>query len=810
MSVTELQNHSLSAGQTAIQGDSQTASGSGPTEPKQGLDLKRLRLVVTGTVQGVGFRPFVYRLAHANRLSGKVHNTPEGVEIVVQGPESGIQAFRSGLVHDCPPVAGITGLEAEALPPEPDEGAFTIVPSAQGQGHRVLISPDIATCDQCVQDITDPDNPRFHYPFTNCTSCGPRYTITTSIPYDRPSTSMACFPMCPDCSLEYEDPANRRFHAQPNACPVCGPRVWLADSEGSLLCTSRDALDHAAGDLAKGMILALKGLGGFHLACRATHGQAVQELRTRKGRWGKPLALMVPDLETAQKIAEVSRGAADWLAGTVRPIVLVPKKPGSSLAKAVSPDTSTVGLMLPYTPLHHILLDLYRNHLCTHDLPALVMTSGNFSSEPIALGNREALGRLGPLVDRFLFHNRDILVRTDDSVLGVLPDTEQTLMFRRARGFTPSPIELGRSGPCVLGLGPELKSTICLTKGSQAFPSQHIGDLQNLETFEFFQETIRHLAAILQVEPALMVADLHPDFMSTRYAVDQDKLPVLRLQHHFAHVHAVLAENRHLGPALGMILDGTGLGLDGNVWGGELLRVDSRTNDHQRLGHFARVPMPGGEKAIEEPWRMAQAFLHALGHKRPHARAWPWLPDQAGASHLAGQMLDKGISCLPTTSCGRLFDAVSALLGLCQRIEYEGQAAIMLEAIQDLTEDRGYPCPVRDEDGLIFLDTLALFSAAHQDWEDNVQSGRISRRFHLGLAQGLRNWALAARKKTGISQIALSGGVFQNQTLNQALQQELTAAGLTPLSHLHLPPNDACISLGQAAFGLQHLLLESS
>jgi hydrogenase maturation protein HypF len=615
--------------------------------------------------------------------------------------------------------------------------------------------------------------------------------------------------MCPECSGEYDDPANRRFHAQPNACPECGPQVWLTDSRGSLLCSS-DAMDGAARDLAQGMILALKGLGGFHLACSATHDQAVQKLRTRKNRRGKPLAVMVPDLETARTIGEVSRKAAEWLTGTVRPIVLVPKKPGNALSEAVSPDTATVGLMLPYTPLHHILFELYRQHLPGHDLPALVMTSGNLSSEPIALGNREALGRLGPLADRFLFHNRDILVRTDDSVLGVLPDTEQTLMFRRARGFTPSPIELDRSGPCVLGVGPELKSTVCLTKNSQAFPSQHIGDLQNLETFEFFQETIRHLTAILQVEPELMVTDLHPDFLSTRFAVDQDKLPVLSLQHHFAHVHAVLAENRHHGPALGMILDGTGLGLDGSVWGGELLKVDSRTNDHERLGHFARVAMPGGEQAIEEPWRMAQASLHALGHKRPHARVWPWLRDRARPSQLVGQMLDRDISCLPTTSCGRLFDAVSALLGLCQRIEYEGQAAIILEAIQDRAEGRAYPCPVKDQDGLISLDTLALFAAAHQDWTDHVESGRISRRFHLGLARGLKNWALAAREMTGISHVALSGGVFQNQTLNQAVQQELTAAGLTPLIHLHMPPNDACISLGQASFGRQQLLLASS
>lgn len=763
--------------------------------------------MVTGTVQGVGFRPFVFRLARDSRLAGQVRNTPEGVEIVVQGTEEGIKAFRAGLDERCPPAARITAINEEILPPDPDLTSFSIVPSTPGQGHNVLISPDLATCQDCLQDIADPDNARFQYPFTNCTNCGPRYTITTAIPYDRASTSMACFAMCSSCSAEYEDPFNRRFHAQPNACPLCGPQVWLTDLDGSRLCSDQEALKQAAADLAQGLLLALKGLGGFHLACKATDERIVHTLRSRKNRWGKPLAIMVPDLDTARHLGEISTQAAEWLTGSVRPIVLVPKKPGTALPQLLSPDTTTIGIMLPYTPLHHILFSLYRRHLDEAEIPALVMTSGNLSTEPIALGNREALSRLHTIADRFLFHNRDILVRTDDSVLGVLPENGQTLMYRRARGFTPSPVDLGGPGPCVLGLGPELKATTCLTKNSQAFPSQHIGDLQNLETYDFYQETVQHMKNILQVEPELLVADLHPDFMSTRYGAGQGELPVLTLQHHFAHIHAVLAENRHLGPALGLILDGTGLGPDRTVWGGELLTANSQTNEHQRLGHFHQVCMPGGEQVIAEPWRMAQAFLHALGEHEPASREWPWLKNHGQASSMVSQMLDKNAACVSTSSCGRLFDALSALLGLCYCIEYEGQAAVILETIQDLTEQRAYPCPIKEQGGRIILDSLALFAAAHQDWERHVAPGRISRMFHLGLVHGLRDWALRARDRTGLNQVALSGGVFQNQTLTQAVQAELSSAGLTPLFHVHLPPNDACISLGQAAYGRQHLLL---
>ena len=807
--VTDFQNESPPAAKTediiAVQPESDPEPAStAPLRPVQ-----RRKLVVTGTVQGVGFRPFVFRLAHELKLSGQVQNTPDGVEILVQGREDQLQDFSRGLIEDCPPVARIASLSEASLPVDPGLQSFTIVPSARGQGHNVLISPDIATCEACLRDINDPDNPRFQYPFTNCTNCGPRYTITTSIPYDRAATSMACFAMCPHCSREYGDPFNRRFHAQPNACPVCGPGVWLTDAEGVWVSSDQEALNQVAEDLSQGLIVAVKGLGGFHLACKATDDRVVETLRSRKKRWGKPLAVMVPDLDTARRLGQISDQAAAWLSGSIRPIVLVPRRAHAPLAQTIAPDTTSIGLMLPYTPLHDILFSLYRNHLEDQEVPALVMTSGNFSTEPISLGNREALARLPAIADRFLFHNRDILIRSDDSVVRPLPDRDQTLLYRRARGFTPAPVNLDRPGPCVLGLGPELKATVCLTKNSQAFPSQHIGDLQNLETFHFYRETIEHLKTILQVEPELLVADLHPDFMSTRHGTDQDELPVLRLQHHFAHVHAVLAENRHQGPCLGLTLDGTGLGLDGTVWGGELLTVDNQTNEQQRLGHFLQVRMPGGEQAIEEPWRMAQSFLHALGEVEPASRSWPWLVDHGQASSMVRQLLDRDVACLLTSSCGRLFDAVSALLGLCHQVGYEGQAAIQLEAIQDTSEQGAYPCPVREKEGLIILDSLTLFAAVWDDWTNRAAPGRISRRFHLGLARGLRQWALLARDRTGLDQVALSGGVFQNETLVMAVQHELASAGLTPLFHVHLPPNDACISLGQAVFGRQQLLLQS-
>jgi hydrogenase maturation protein HypF len=770
----------------------------------------RRRFIVTGQVQGVGFRPFVYRIAHENAVTGLVRNTPEGVVIEVQGSPEQVDGFGHHLEHSLPPLARIVSLEREDLAPLEGEEAFSIQRSTTGQGHTVLISPDVATCADCLADMADPGNRRHFYPFTNCTNCGPRYTITRSIPYDRDKTSMACFPLCPECRAEYEDPLDRRFHAQPNACPVCGPRVWLAGRDGAELARGRQALQRLAEFLAEGRICAVKGLGGFHLACDATNADAVLELRARKNRWDKPLAVMVPDLGSARMLADIGEAEAEWLSGIRRPIVLCRAQAPSPLAPAVSPDTDSIGLMLPYTPLHHLLFRCLQDVYSSATVPALVMTSGNTSSEPISLGNREALRRLSRIADRFLFHDRDILIRTDDSVLRVHPESGDPLFLRRARGFTPSPVFLPRlegGQPTVLGTGPELKNTLCLTKGDQAFVSQHIGDMENLETLGFYQEIAAHLESILQVTPELIVRDLHPDYMTTRWAEEQGEergLPVRALQHHFAHAHSVLAEHCFAGRALCLALDGTGYGEDGTLWGGELLLVDTGTLEHRRLAHFSPVRLPGGEQAIREPWRIAQSFLWELGATEPDPeRPWPWLAEYGAASALLPQLLEKHVNAPVTTSCGRLFDGVAALLDCRQAITYEGQAAILLERLQDPSETGAYPCACAPADGdaPAVLDTLDLFRSVWEDWRAGEDPARIARRFHLGLVQGLADLARDSARALGLEHVALSGGVMQNLTMAVELPKALEARGLTPLVHTRVPPNDACIALGQAAWG---------
>ena len=767
---------------------------------------------VGGQVQGVGFRPFVYRVARTLDLSGTVQNTPAGVRIEVQGLPAAVDAFGRALSEEAPALARISACTEEPLPLDPDSHDFRILHSAAGQGHCVLISPDTATCPDCLADIADPANRRHRYAFTNCTNCGPRYTIIRAIPYDRPNTSMACFPLCPDCGREYSDPQDRRFHAQPNACPVCGPRVWLCGNDGVERSHGFPAIEQTAQALVQGAIAAIKGLGGFHLACLAAGAvghQATAELRRRKNRPDKPLAIMVPDLETARSLAHVNATAEAMLSGVQRPITLCPLRPetisSGRLAPEISPDTDFVGLMLPYAPLHHILLaavrDLLRNH---PDVPvALVMTSGNMSSEPISLGNREALHRLGAIADLFLLHNRDILIRTDDSVVRPLPGAGQTQFLRRARGFTPEPIFLANAGPAVLGLGAELKNTLCLTKQDQAFVSQYIGDMQNLETFRFYNEIAEHLQLVLQTKPAALIHDLHPDYLSTRYALEQTEFPSFALQHHYAHIHAALAEHRHVGPALGWALDGAGLGEDGVIWGGELLFVDTQTLEQRRLCHFAPFRLPGGEAAIREPWRTAQSCLWELGQETPSGRPWTWLEHFEAPSRMLPELLRRNLRAPMTTSCGRLFDAVAALLGLKHIISYEGQAAIILERIQGASDlgHAAYSCPLDTTREPAVLRTLDLFRQVAADWERGVAAATISRKFHLGLIDGLVAAAAWFSRQLGVTAVALSGGVMQNQTLAAELPKALTARGLAPLVHLRLPPNDGCISLGQAAWG---------
>ena len=763
----------------------------------------RCRHVVAGQVQGVGFRPFVYRLARELSLTGFVRNTPEGVRIEVEGDPEAVAAFGRRLPAEIPPMAVIVRHEQTDLPPAGDTD-FTIDTSIAGPSHEVLISPDIATCPDCLADLRDPAGRRYRYPFTNCTNCGPRYTITRSVPYDRPNTSMGCFPMCPECGREYTDPRDRRFHAQPNACPVCGPEVWLTDAAGRRLATGQEAVERLARELIAGRIAAIKGLGGFHLSCDATAEAAVATLRQRKHRPSKPLAVMVPDLESTQRLGRVSPAARALLTGPRRPITLLRTVAGV-LAPNIAPDTDEIGIMLPYTPLHYLLLDACAAFLPAGRPAALVMTSGNVGGDPICLGNREALARLGGIADLFLLHNRDILIRTDDSVARPMDEDApwtgrpDVMLLRRARGYVPSPVPLAQAGPPVVGLGPHLKATVCLTKGRLAFPSQHIGDLANLAVFGFYRETLDHLLDVLRVSPVACVADLHPEYLSTRFALEQTRWPVLRLQHHVAHIQAVLAEHGITEPTLGLALDGTGLGEDGTIWGGEALLVDPGRS-HVRLAHLAPVRLPGGDAAIREPWRMGQAYLAALGYGEP-STAWPWLAGREQASRLVGQMLSRGLNSPVTTSCGRLFDAVAALLGLCPVIDYEGQAAIRLEHAQDLAETGAYACPLDTGREPAVLDTLALFDQIRADRERGASVGRMARRFHLGLIAGLTALAGRLARQTGCRQVALSGGVMQNRTLASRLPVALERAGLTPLCHRFLPANDACVSLGQAAYG---------
>lgn len=765
----------------------------------------RCRHVLAGQVQGVGFRPFVYRLALELGLVGFVRNTPEGVRIEVEGDPEAVAAFNARLPVEIPPMAIIIRHDRAAIPPC-GETTFSIDTSIAGAHHAVLISPDIATCPECLADLRNPAGRRYRYPFTNCTNCGPRYTITKSIPYDRAATSMACFPLCPDCAAEYADPADRRFHAQPNACPVCGPEVWLTDGQGKRLASGQEAIEGVARELAAGRIAAIKGLGGFHLACDATSENAVALLRQRKHRPSKPLAVMVPDLGSVERIGRIGAAAQTLLTGPRRPITLLSTFPGI-LAPNIAPDTDEIGVMLPYTPLHVLLLDAFAQTRPPGSLAALVMTSGNSGGDPICLGNREALARLAGIADCFLLHNRDILIRTDDSVARPLDDDSpdwpgkpDVMLLRRARGYVPSPVPLALAGPSVVGLGPHLKATLCLTKGNLAFPSQHIGDLASMAVFDFYKEILDHLLDVLRVSPVACVADLHPEYLSTRFALEQTRWPVLRLQHHVAHIHAVLAEHGVLEPTVGLALDGTGLGEDGTIWGGEGLFVDPGHGTHARLAHLSPVRLPGGDAAVQEPWRMAQAYLAALGRSEP-AEAWTWLHGREQASRLVGHMLAKGINSPVTTSCGRLFDAVAAMLGLCPVIDYEGQAAIRLEHAQDMSVTSAYACPVLTQQEPVVLDTLTLFDQVRVAVMQGEPVGRVARRFHLGLLAGLTALSRHLAAQTGTRRIALSGGVLQNRTIAGALPVLLAQAGLTPLTHRLVPANDACVSLGQAAYG---------
>jgi hydrogenase maturation protein HypF len=748
------------------------------------MEVRKL-IEVSGIVQGVGFRPYVYRLATERRLAGNISNTPAGVTIEVQGAPAAVDDFLERLPAEVPSLARVTGIGVRELPCN-DESEFHILASRKGDPVRTLISPDVAVCSDCLRELFDPMDRRYKYPFINCTNCGPRFTIVRDIPYDRPGTSMAVFPMCEECQAEYDDPRNRRFHAQPNACWRCGPQMELWDARGRRV-SEADAIMAAAERLKAGEVVAVKGLGGFHLAADATNAAALATLRERKRRVEKPFAVMVRDLDAAARYCRVDAEARGLLQTVERPIVLLPWQKPSELAPAVAPFNRYLGVFLPYTPIHHLLF--------AAGLRALVMTSGNLSEEPIAIDNREAVERLHGVADWFLVHNRDILLRCDDSV--VRPTGGRPASLRRSRGFVPVPILLSREVPEILAVGGELKNTLCLTQGRQAFLSQHVGDLENLESYKFFEEAARHLRRILQIEPRVLAYDLHPDYFSTRWALRQPDVPKVGVQHHHAHIAACMAENGLDGQVIGIALDGTGYGADGNVWGGEVLIAGY--DGFVRAAHLAYTHMPGSAAAIRNPWRMAVSHLARhfgsdfLCLDIPFVRNLPRRETQ-----VLLRMIEAGTNSPLTSSCGRLFDAVAALIGLRSEVNYEGQAAIELEMAIDSSSDSGhYPMAVID-DGSLVLDPGPLLEAIVEDLRRGVGRDVISRRFHLGLVNVLSDVAARLRRRTGLDRVCLSGGTFQNVFLLEHLMASLAAQGLSVYRHFEVPTADGGLCLGQA------------
>jgi hydrogenase maturation protein HypF len=752
----------------------------------------RLQIAVTGIVQGVGFRPFIYQLAKRHELAGYVSNTSDGVIIEAEGEEAKLRDFLNAIKREAPPLALITGVTSEPVPPAASAD-FAIRESASDAERTALISPDVCTCGDCLRELLDPADRRHRYPFINCTNCGPRYTITTDLPYDRANTTMRAFEMCGDCRREYEDPMNRRFHAQPNACWECGPGVFLTDAAGSRL-DCDDPIRAATELLQDGKILAVKGLGGFHLAVDATNDDGVKELRGRKMREEKPFAAMAPDIASIERFCLVSDGEKELLESPNRPIVLLAKRPDNPISERVAPRNKYFGVMLPYTPLHYVLL--------SDGFLALVMTSANPSDEPIVIDNDEALERLAGLADYFLMHDRDIFIQNDDTVARVVNGAP--VIVRRSRGYAPRPVFLKEPAESVLACGPELKNTVCLLKGKNAFLSQHIGDLKTAETFAVFKKTIEHMKRIFEVAPRIIAYDMHPDYLSTRYAMeleeqDSDGPRFVAVQHHHAHIVSCMADRGIEGPVIGLALDGTGYGDDGRIWGGEILVADELS--YRRAGHFEYVPMPGGDAVIKEPWRMALSYLHHTYGKSLWNLDIDFVRDIARdkAEILLG-MIDKGVNSVLTSSCGRLFDAVAALAGVRHTITYEGQAACELEGIMAEDDAGSYPCAIRAEGHdtaflLCFGDTIR---AIVSDLQRGVDAATISRRFHRAVADALKEACIMVRDSDRLERVVFSGGVFQNVYLLSTLSAELAALGFDVYTHSAVPNNDGCIALGQA------------
>ncbi len=793
-----------------------------------GSMVERDQILVKGVVQGVGFRPFVYKLATGLRLAGYITNTSEGVLIEVEG--GAIPEFVRRLRTEAPPLSDITDISITTLPLQgyPD---FTIRASTDHAGGQpfTLVSPDVSICDDCLHELLDPADRRYLYPFINCTNCGPRYSITRAVPYDRPNTTMAGFTLCPECEREYHDPKNRRFHAQPNACSSCGPRVEFRFPSSEFGVQGADAIRETVELLRKGGIVAVKGLGGFHIACDAANDAAVNRLRENKRKNNKPFAMMAPDSESIERFCHVSDNERKALLSDRRPIVLLRKRDDHVLSDAVSPNNNYIGCMLPYTPVHYLL---FYHPLESGPVPtephfkALVMTSGNLAEEPIIHDNEDVFRKLSGIVDAFLTHNRDIFMRVDDSVVrlsSLVPRPSSLSFFRRSRGYAPGPIALRDDGPEVLGVGADLKNTFTLTKGKFAIPSQHIGDMENYETIKFFEECLASLKAVYRAEPIAIVHDLHPGYLSTQWAVNQgsggrvqgagksairnpqwlqttmSEIEIYALQHHYAHIGSVMAEHGLVSKVIGVAFDGTGYGTDGNLWGGEFLIADC--DGFERVGQFKYVPLPGGEAAIREPWKTAVSYIiEAKGSDAGKTLEEIGFIEKYGLKEVEQLMIiarSRDFSPL-SSGCGRLFDSISALINVCDHNTFEGEAAMALEALTQDGIEGEYVVELKQKNGYTVLDFSGTIGGIIRDMNRKIPKEEIATKFHNTIASIIRTMVRRLKEACGISDVALSGGTFQNLYLLNRTIRLLSEDGMNVYRNEKVPCNDACISLGQA------------
>jgi len=745
------------------------------------VELARRQIRIRGIVQGVGFRPFVHNLARRLGLAGYVLNSSAGVVAEVEGTPAALDSFVESVRSEAPPLARIEEMLVAEIDPL-GERDFAIRESQALEGEFALVSPDVATCPDCYRDFTDPANRRYGYAFTNCTNCGPRYTIIRDIPYDRPNTTMAGFRMCAACQAEYYDPGNRRFHAQPNACAECGPQLSAPIAE-------------AQRRLSEGAIVAIRGLGGFHLACDSRNDRAVRLLRERKRRSDKPFALMARDLAAVEAFCAVSDADRRALVSARRPIVILPRRADSGISATVAPGNNTIGVMLPYTPLHHLLFT-------GAPYDALVMTSGNLSEEPIVTSNEEALDRLRPLADWFLLHNRDIYMRADDSVVRTFEGVERTL--RRSRGFVPQAIDLGMEVAEILACGGELKNTFCLSKGRYAVLSQHIGDMENYETLTFFEETLANLKKLFRVEPRAVAHDLHPAYLSTQYALRVPGREKIGVQHHHAHIASCMAENGLRGKVIGVALDGTGYGTDGQIWGGEFLVADY--GGFERRAHLRYVPLAGGDAAVRQPWRPALAYLadtFGAAAEFPELAIWRDVPESQ--RKLVRSMIAHRVNTIDTSSCGRLFDAVASLVGLRQQINFEGQAAIELETIAAEGMAESYPFALEGDTAVGTLDFRPAIERIVAEVRAGTPAPTIAARFHNTMAEAIVEVCRRLRAEEKLNRVCLSGGTFQNMKLLARTLAGLRRLDFEVFIHARVPPNDGGIALGQAVIATEML-----